>query len=55
MKYTGFMDIDTYKGEVTGTGYPFGLLRRRGYVDTRDCPGMLKIIEDTQLVFEAVP
>lgn len=52
MKYTGVTDIDTYTGKVTGTGYPFGLLRRKGYVDTRDKPGLLATVEDTQSVFE---
>lgn len=50
--YTGVTDIDTYIGSVTGTGYPFGLFRRRGYVDTRDVPGLLDTIEDGLKVFE---
>jgi hypothetical protein len=52
MKYTGVTDIDTYPGQVTGTGYPFGLLRRRGFVDARDVPGLLQVTEDTLPVFE---
>jgi hypothetical protein len=52
MKYTGVGDIDTYTGKVTGTGYPFGLLRRKGYVDKRDVQGLLSTIEDTLPVFE---
>ena len=54
MKYTGVTDIDTYPGKVTGTGYPFGLLRRKGYVDARDAQGLLSTIEDTQSVFEVL-
>ena len=54
MKYTGVSDIDTYTGAVTGTGYSFGLLRRKGYVDKRDMPALLQTIEDTLPVFEAL-
>lgn len=51
LKYTGVTDIDTYPGPVTGAAYLFGLLRMRGYVDTRDAPGMLEITEDGRRVF----
>lgn len=51
-RYTGVGDIDIYEGTVTGTGYPFGLFRRRGYVDRRDLPGLLETVEDGMRVFE---
>lgn len=54
MKYTGWMEIDTYEGSATGTAYPFGLERTRGFVDSRDVPGLLAMTEDTQTVFEVV-
>lgn len=52
MRYKGVTDIDTYTGKVTGAAYPFGLIRRRGFVDARDVPGFLATVEDTKLVFE---
>ncbi len=52
MRYTGWMDIDTYQGSATGTAYPFGLERQRGFVDSRDVAGLLATTEDTQVVFE---
>lgn len=52
--YTGVMDIDTYIGPITGAAYPFGLFRRRGYVDSRDVPGLLQTIEDGLKVFRYV-
>lgn len=51
LRYVGVTDIDVYPGAVTGTAYPFGLERRRGYVDARDAPGLLDTIEDTLHVF----
>lgn len=54
MRYTGVMDIDTYPGAVTGAAYPFGLLRRRGYVDARDAAGLLAVVEDGLSVFEVL-
>lgn len=51
MIYRGVMDIDSYPGLVTGTAYPFGLFRRRGFVDARDVQGLLAVIEDGQPVF----
>lgn len=52
LKYTGLLDIDTYVGAVTGTAYPFGLFRRRGYVDARDSAGLLETVEDGLKVFQ---
>lgn len=52
LRYTGVTDIDAYPGAVTGQAYPFGLFRRRGYVDARDAAGLLAVIEDGRLVFE---
>lgn len=54
MKYTGWMDIDTYVGSATGTAYPFGLERSKGYVDSRDAAGLLATTEDTLPVFEVI-
>lgn len=54
LKYTGVMDIDTYTGQATGQAYPFGLLRRRGFVDSRDVASLLLITEDTLPVFEVL-
>lgn len=52
MRYKGVTDIDSYTGAVTGASYPFGLLRRRGYVDARDVSGLLATREDGLEVFE---
>ena len=52
--YTGVMDIDTYSGDVTGAAYAFGLLRRKGFVDKRDAPGLLAVTEDGLRVFREV-
>jgi len=54
LQYTGVMDIDTYAGDVTGTAYPFGLFRRKGFVDKRDAPGLLAVVEDGLTVFREV-
>jgi len=51
LTYNGWLDDDYYVGEITGATYKFGLERRKGFVDTRDVEGMLKVIEDTQEVF----
>lgn len=51
--YNGLSDKNLYKGPVTGTLYPFGLLSRsRGYIDVRDVPGFIDLLEDGLPVFE---
>lgn len=52
MKYRGFNLLADYKGLATGAIYNFGMERPRGYVDARDVPSLLEIVEDTWWVFE---
>jgi hypothetical protein len=54
MRYTGYTDIDSFEGEVTGQAYLFGLFRQRAYVDARDTTGLLSTQEDGQFVFQEV-
>lgn len=54
VEYVGLSDINTYVGCFTGMAYPFGLFRRRGYVDRRDLEYLLKVVEDGQAVFEVI-
>ncbi len=54
MNYVGWSDLTTYRGLGTNTEYEFGLLRARGYVDARDAPSLLEIVEDTRWVFEVL-
>ena len=54
VEYVGFSDINTYLGCFTEMAYPFGLFRRRGYVDNRDLEWMLNVVEDGQAVFEVI-
>jgi hypothetical protein len=55
MIYTGWTDLALYPGRATGKRYQFGLFRQRGYVDRRDVPGLLEILEDGQQVFREEP
>ena len=54
IRYIGVGDINTYIGSVTKSAYPFGLFRLVGYVDSRDVPGKLEIVEDGLKIFEVV-
>jgi len=51
IRYVGWNEIGDYLG-YTGTVYRFGLLRQRGYVDKRDVPTLLEMVEDGKWVFE---
>lgn len=52
VKYIGWLEEDYYVGETTGAVYIFGLGgRQKGYIDSRDLDGMLKVDEDGQMVF----
>jgi hypothetical protein len=54
IQYVGLTDIDTYEGDITGTGYLFGLFHQKSYVDSRDVQGLLAIQEEGFLVFKQV-
>lgn len=55
MHYRGYTLLTDYKGLATGTIYQFGMERSKGYVDIRDVPSLLEIVEDSQWVFEIWP
>ncbi|MFA5323889.1 MAG: hypothetical protein WC373_14555 [Smithella sp.] len=50
--YLGFNELADYRGLSTGIIYRFGLERLKGYVDVKDIPSLLEIVEDGQWVFE---
>jgi hypothetical protein len=54
IRYLGIYDDHGYIGGVSEIMSRFGLFRQKGYVDSRDVPGYLTLIEDGSKVFEVV-
>lgn len=56
LNYTGLnTGTEPWYGPVTGARYLFGLKRPQGYVDNRDVPGLLAVVQNRRPIFSRAP